>query len=301
MIKEPPVPTDTKFADWRAEDAQIRSCLWNSMESKINCSLVFLPTAKLDWEQAKELYSGVNNLKQIYDLHQNYFSLSLSDMPLEDYYNKFKSVCEELNIYQPISSDAKIMKKQRDSMHVAHFLSRLPKSLNPVKSQILASLDLPSLSEVFGRLRQATLSYSTINPFSSSHIDALPSGDKSAFTTYMGSNRGGHGGRDQGGRGSEQGGRGKGHGLRKCTYCHGENHTVDFCWELYGKPSANQASFQVQEPPSQSLPPTSRVVSIPEEEYNRLLSLHSNFVGSDSIATLAQQGTSAACLATQDP
>ena len=47
VIKEPPVPTDTKFADWRGEDAQIRSCLWNSMESKISCSLVFLPTTKL--------------------------------------------------------------------------------------------------------------------------------------------------------------------------------------------------------------------------------------------------------------
>ena len=48
------------------------------------------------------------------------------------------------------------MKKQQDSMHVARFLSALPKSLNPVKSQILASPNLPSLSEVFGRLRQAT-------------------------------------------------------------------------------------------------------------------------------------------------
>ena len=27
----------------------------------------------------------------------------------------------------------------------------------------------------------------------------------------------------------EQGGRGRGRGLCKCTYCHGENHTVDFC------------------------------------------------------------------------
>ena len=43
------------------------------------------------------------------------------------------------------------MKKQQDSMHVARFLSGLPKSLNLVKSQILASPDLPSLSEVFGR------------------------------------------------------------------------------------------------------------------------------------------------------
>ena len=36
VIKEPPVPTDSKFADWRAKDAQIRSCLWNNMESKIS-------------------------------------------------------------------------------------------------------------------------------------------------------------------------------------------------------------------------------------------------------------------------
>ena len=47
VISEPSVPTDPKFANWRAEDAQIRSCLWNSMQSKISCSLVFLPTAKL--------------------------------------------------------------------------------------------------------------------------------------------------------------------------------------------------------------------------------------------------------------
>ena len=134
-------------------------------------------------------------------------------------------------------------------MHVARFLSGLPKSLNPVKSQILASPNLPSLSEVFGRLRQATLSDSITDPFSSSNTDALPFGDKSAFTTYMGSNRGGRGGRDQGGCGSEQWGCGKGRGLRKCTYCHGENHAIDFCWELYGKPLAHQASFQVQELP----------------------------------------------------
>ena len=27
VIKGPPIPTDPKFTDWRAEDAQIRSCL----------------------------------------------------------------------------------------------------------------------------------------------------------------------------------------------------------------------------------------------------------------------------------
>ena len=70
---------------------------------------------------------------------------------------------------------------------------------------------------------------------------------------------------------------------------------------MYGKPSAHQASFKVEEPPSQLLPPTSNVVYILKEDYNQLMSLHSNFDGSGSTATLAQQGTSNACLATQDP
>ena len=134
----------------------------------------------------------------------NYFS----DLSLEDYYNKFKGICEELNIYQPISSDVKTMKKQWDSMNIAHFLSRLPKILDPIKSQILDSQDLSSLSEVFGRLRQATLyDDSSTTTFPSSGSDALPSSDKSAFATSMGSNRGGHGswghgGHDQEGRGT---------------------------------------------------------------------------------------------------
>ena len=79
-------------------------------------------------------------------------------------------------------------------MNIAHFLSRLPKILDPIKSQILDSQDLSSLSEVFGRLRQATLSDdSSTTTFPSSGSDALPSSDKSAFATSMGSNRGGRG------------------------------------------------------------------------------------------------------------
>ena len=109
------------------------------MESKISCSLVLLLIAKLVWEQAKELYFGVSNLKRIYDLHQSYFSLTLSDLSLEDYYNKFKSICEACNIYQPISFDIKTMKKQRDYMYVACFLTGLLATLYPVKLQLFAS------------------------------------------------------------------------------------------------------------------------------------------------------------------
>ena len=49
-------------------------------------------------------------------------------------------------------------------------------------------------------------------------------------------------GRDSGGgRGcSSRGGRGRsGCTLRYCTYYHGENHIIEFCWDLHDRPSAS--------------------------------------------------------------
>lgn len=110
------------------EEEQIRNCLWNNMESKVSCNLLFLPTAKL--EKAQELYYNVNDLRHIYDCHQNYFSLAFNDLSLEDYYAIFKGICEELILYQPISAEIKTMQKQRDYMHVAHSLL-LASNLSP--------------------------------------------------------------------------------------------------------------------------------------------------------------------------
>ena len=98
------------------------------------------------------------------------------------------------------------MKKQRDYIYVAHFLS---------------SKDLPSLSEVFGRLWQATLSNSSTTTFPSSSTNALPSSDKSAFATSIGSAEAVE-------KAEVMEVMTKGVGIRKCTYCYGKNHTVDF-------------------------------------------------------------------------
>jgi hypothetical protein len=133
------------------------------------------------------------------------------------------------------------------------------------------------LSEGFGRLRQASLSDSS--------TVTLRTCDKSAFVTSIG---GGHGGRGSGGR--EQGGRGcgRGRGPRKCTYCCGENHSVELCQDLHGKPAAHQVSLQEVENVVQSLLPnsTTRVVSILEEEYHLLMSMQSQSAESSSTVTL---------------
>lgn len=119
-------------------------------------------------------------------------------------------------------------------MHMAQFLSSLPSSFDSVKSQILVSRDLSSLSEVFSRLRQVSLSGLNI----SQGVNGIEKSTLVTTTGDVGNFRGSRSSRGYGGRG-----RGRSRGLRKCTQCGGDNHTVDFCYKLHGRPSANQVMF----------------------------------------------------------
>ncbi|XP_058204766.1 uncharacterized protein LOC131318807 isoform X2 [Rhododendron vialii] len=157
------------------------------------------------------------------------------DLSLGAYYAKFRGICEELNICEPISSD----------IQVARFISGASSTYDPVSPQLLGSRDLPSLSEVFSRLRQSFVSVSTPAPsldrlalafavfgsFGSSFSRGRGRGHDSGFTDcgrdsgFSGcgfgqgvdgcdSGFGVHGGRMSGG-----GGHGRDCDSKLCTYC----------------------------------------------------------------------------------
>ena len=164
LTDDPPAKEAKDYGDWEAEDCHIRVELWNSMEPQISAPLFYLDTAKQVWNRLVGMYSGVNNLRRTYDLHHQFFSLSIGSGSLEDYYSKFRGTCEELRVYEPISSDPQVMERQREHLEVARFLYGLSSFYDPVRSQILGERELPSLDEVFRHLRQA--SYSDAGSFS---------------------------------------------------------------------------------------------------------------------------------------
>ncbi|GFY99476.1 tetratricopeptide repeat (TPR)-like superfamily protein [Actinidia rufa] len=57
----------------------------------------------------------------------------------------FCSVCEELDLAEPVSADISILQKQRESMRVACFLFGFPSNFDSVHAQLLTSKELPSL------------------------------------------------------------------------------------------------------------------------------------------------------------
>lgn len=140
LTNDPSKSTESTHANWVVEDVQTPLQLWNSMEPKLLAHLSFVILLNKFGQRAKELYSGVNNLSRTFDLYQTYFSLSLGDSTLEDYYSKFSVVCEELNICQPLSIDIQVMRRQGDNLNAASFLSSLPTSFRPICCELLEAV-----------------------------------------------------------------------------------------------------------------------------------------------------------------
>ena len=64
-------------------------------------------------------------------------SLSFDDLSLEAFYGKFRSICEEIDLSEPISLDISEMMQQHKSMQVTRSLSSLLSSFDGVRPHIL--------------------------------------------------------------------------------------------------------------------------------------------------------------------
>uniref|UniRef100_A0A2N9FUB4 Integrase catalytic domain-containing protein n=1 Tax=Fagus sylvatica TaxID=28930 RepID=A0A2N9FUB4_FAGSY len=229
-------PTDTtKISTWIKEDAQIMTWLWNSLEPDVFNNVSYLESSKDIWDTLRLMYSSEENITRIHELYQDMFSLQQGDRSIEEYFSLLQGMWDELNVYQPLSTDLQKQQKYREEFRVAKFLSGLKPDLDPIRSQILSGKDIPTVRETYARGER---------------------GDHS-------SRRGTHNGR--GGRGGRSGGGGR--GPKKCTHCGRTNHTVDFCWKLHGKPAwANHTTVD-----GNNSTPSKEQVLISKAEYDSIL------------------------------
>ncbi|KAG6651974.1 hypothetical protein CIPAW_06G151000 [Carya illinoinensis] len=98
------------------------------------------------------MYSGAGNITRIYELCKQFFVLEHNVLGLEEYYSQVMGICEELKMYQLVTSDVPSMLKQREDFNIVRFLVGLKPEYESVRSQILASPKLPSFPDVFSRL-----------------------------------------------------------------------------------------------------------------------------------------------------
>ncbi|KAJ7968976.1 Retrovirus-related Pol polyprotein from transposon TNT 1-94 [Quillaja saponaria] len=189
---------------------------------------------------------------------------------MSTYLGKIQNVKAELAEILPLTTDLADQEAQRDKLFMILTLYGLRADLDPVRHQILASLSIPSMEEVFARLLR-------ISSPAVTHVEN-PYPDSSVLISHS-STREGHG------RGS------RGSGRPQCTHCNRMGHIRKKCYQLIGYPgtTANivQSANSLEVSPSKDKPLN---VSLSATKYDKFLQYQATQQSShgNSVACLSQ-------------
>lgn len=118
-------------------------------------------------------------MARIFEVSQEFFRISRDGRPLTQFFADFKNLYEEYNSLLPISSEVGKIKTQREQLAVMGLLGWLGPEYESVRSQLLSSTELPSLTDTFARVLRVSRETSTVG------IDPDKSASKYALLTSV--------------------------------------------------------------------------------------------------------------------
>ncbi|XP_077219718.1 uncharacterized protein LOC143853906 [Tasmannia lanceolata] len=123
--RDPPPKIDSTYDRWEQEDTLVRSLLWQSMVPHISGPLMLLPTTKQIWDQITLLYSGEANIIRICSTYSEWIRLRRGDLSLATHYSQFVALCQQLDVFMPLTTDLNVDARQRDQIRVVQYLESL--------------------------------------------------------------------------------------------------------------------------------------------------------------------------------
>ncbi|XP_077221953.1 uncharacterized protein LOC143855770 [Tasmannia lanceolata] len=123
--RDPPPTTYPTFDRWEQDNALVCTLLWQSMAPHVSGPLMLLPTAKRIWDQVR---------------------FRRGDLPLATHYSHFVGLCQQLDVYMPLTTDLTEVACQRDQIRVVQYLESLGPEYMHLRQQIIGSGDIPSLT-----------------------------------------------------------------------------------------------------------------------------------------------------------
>ncbi|EYU21168.1 hypothetical protein MIMGU_mgv1a024277mg, partial [Erythranthe guttata] len=133
---------------WLQKDQMVMSLILNSMESHLAEILSYSESSLDPWEVVRDMYGNRNNSAKIFQIQQDIANIHQDDKPFVSLLGSLKSLCNELEIYRPLTIDPVILRKRIEVDW-------------DFRSHILMNAELPSLKSVcnYSKGRNSSKSY----------------------------------------------------------------------------------------------------------------------------------------------
>jgi gag-polypeptide of LTR copia-type len=152
-VNEATTEEKTKIDEWETTDQMIMSWLLNTMEPRISNTLMYSATSKDIWDKAKKKrYGQQSNFAHIFSLKQDLARIKQNGQNNNELVTEIMSKWEELNVYLPPTVDPNETQKRSEHDLIFTCLGALDNTYEAIRSQILASAEMPDFDSVVARI-----------------------------------------------------------------------------------------------------------------------------------------------------
>ncbi|XP_068309694.1 uncharacterized protein [Pyrus communis] len=206
-----PELTSPTYEAWLCKDQLVMSWLLNSMEWKIAEIFSYAKSSMHLWKNIKEMYGNQNNSARVFQLKRDIAGLQQEGKPFVQHLGTLTTMWNELNVYQPHTTNAIVLLKRAEEDKIFQLLANLSLDFEDLRSHILMNSDLLSFSSICATIQREEVHKRVMNMEVKTNMleaRAYASNHKAVEETVYRRKR-----LDM-----------------KCTYCNGVGHSRDRCW-----------------------------------------------------------------------
>jgi gag-polypeptide of LTR copia-type len=153
-----------KIEEWETTYQMIMSWLLSTMEPRISNTLMYFATSKEIWDKTKKRYGQQSNFAHIFSLKQDLAKIKQNGQSNNELVTKIMTKWEELNVYLPPTTDPIETQKRSEYDLIFLYLGALDSTYEAIRSQILASAEMPEFDSVVARIQQEESRRALMNP-----------------------------------------------------------------------------------------------------------------------------------------
>ena len=184
------------------------------------------------------MYANQTNIGHVVEIFETLFTLKQGDLSLQAHFGRMQALIQEVDLYQPPTTDLVTLKRYRAELYAGIYLSGLrPSIASQLRGSLLSDVHVPGITTILSAALQVMTGMPLL-PLSSAPSDTPPprARDDGGLPMCFDGNRPP---------------RGRGRNLfPPCPHYGKQNHPANKCWKQFDKPPTAQAVLTPPAPPN---------------------------------------------------